>query len=164
MTSRKQSNKPQPCRNQRSNLYFTITIIAFLWTSIFQHVAADNDDKDKPLALRKIMQDMGKNMQTITDGISREDWELVAKTAPLIADHPQPPLIEKVRILSFIGSNVGSFKRHDQKTHETAKKMEQAAIQRDGELVISTFAQLQKSCLACHVQYRTEFVEHFYSK
>jgi cytochrome c556 len=164
VTSRKQSNKPQHCRNQRSNLYFTITIIAFLWASIFQHVAADNADKNKPLALRKIMQDMGKNMQSITDGISREDWKLVAKTAPLIADHPQPPLIEKVRILSFIGSDVGSFKHHDQKTHEVAKTLEQAAMQGDGDLVISTFAQLQKSCLACHVQYRTDFVEHFYNK
>ena len=164
VASHRQNNNTQPYRNQRSNLFFTITIIAFLWASIFQHVAADNADKDQPLALRKIMQDMGKNMQTITDGISREDWKLVAKTAPLIADHPQPPLIEKVRILSFIGSDVGSFKRHDQKTHEAAKILEQAAMQGDGDLVISTFAQLQKSCLACHVQYRTDFVEHFYNK
>ena len=34
--------------------------------------AAAEPDKAKPLALRKIMQDLGTNMQRITDGISRE--------------------------------------------------------------------------------------------
>ena len=42
----------------------------------------------EPLELQKVMKELGKNMQVITDGISREDWELVAKTAPLIAAHP----------------------------------------------------------------------------
>ncbi|MBE9564814.1 MAG: cytochrome C, partial [Proteobacteria bacterium] len=58
------------------------------------------------------MRDMGKNMQVIADGISREDWKLIEKTAPLIADHPQPPISEKVRILAFVGTDVSKFKGH----------------------------------------------------
>ena len=53
--------------------------------------AADNQPKEKPQTLRNIMKEMGRNLQVVTDGISREDWKLVVETAPLITDHPQPP-------------------------------------------------------------------------
>lgn len=125
---------------------------------------ADNADKAKPLALRKIMQDLGKNMQAITDGISREDWEMVAKIAPLIADHPQPPMGEKMRILSFIGADAGKFKGHDEKSSLAAQELRQAAARSDGQSVISSFATLQNSCLACHQSFRKPFLEHFYGQ
>lgn len=62
-------------------------------------------------------------MQGVIDGISREDWELVAKIAPLIADHPQPPLGEKIRILSFVGADASKFKGLDEKTHQVAQSI-----------------------------------------
>lgn len=118
----------------------------------------------KPLALRSIMQDLGKNMQAITGGISREDWKQVAKIAPLIADHPQPPLVEKVRILSFVGSDAGQFKVYDEKTSHAAQSLRQAATRQDGPVVVSAFATLQNSCLACHQSFRKPFKEHFYGQ
>lgn len=121
-------------------------------------------DEPAALALRKIMQDMGKDMQRITAAISAEDWALVAKTAPLIADHPQPPLGEKVRILGFMGPDAGAFKRHDEQTHRAAKALEAAADRTDGQAVISAFAALQNACLSCHQSYRKRFVEHFYGR
>ncbi len=144
--------------------FFTLTAIGTLLTSTCLQAWADDTDKAKPLALRKIMQDMGKNMQVITDGISREDWEMVAKVAPLIADHPQPPMAEKMRILSFIGSDAGKFKSHDEKTHQAAQALGQAAVRGDGPSVISSFATLQNSCLACHQSFRKPLVEHFYGQ
>lgn len=122
----------------------------------------ENQKEEKPMALRKIMQELGRNMQVITDGISREDWKLVAETAPLIADHPQPPWREKVRILSFIGTEARTFKGHDQKTHEAAQVMREAAVQKDGAAVIAAFAKVQTSCLACHETFREPFLKHFY--
>lgn len=142
--------------------YFTATVISTILACVSSQAWADDSDKTKPLALRKIMQDMGKNMQVITDGISREDWEMVARTAPLIADHPQAPLAEKMRILSFIGSDVGKFKSYDEKTHQAARALEQAGVRNEGQSVISSFATLQNSCLACHQSFRKPFVEHFY--
>lgn len=144
-------------------------LLAIVFVSVFsasacQQAWADSAIEAKPLALRKIMQDLGKNMQIITDGISREDWEMVAKVAPLIADHPQPPLAEKMRILSFVGSDMGKFKSHDEKTHRAAQALEQAAAHSDGQAVISSFATLQNSCLACHQGFRKPFLEHFYGQ
>lgn len=142
--------------------YFTTTVISAIMLGTCVQAWADGTGKTGPLALRKIMQDMGKNMQAITDGISREDWDMVARVAPLIADHPQPPLTEKMRILSFVGSDAGKFRSYDEKTHQAAQALEQAAVRSDGKAVISSFATLQNSCLACHQSFRKPFLEHFY--
>lgn len=116
----------------------------------------------EPLALQKIMKDLGRSMQVITDGISREDWDLVAKTAPLIADHAQPPLAEKMRILAFAGANVGKFKAYDGETHDEAMAVRNAARARDGQGVLLAFHTLQASCFNCHSEFRKPFREHFY--
>lgn len=125
---------------------------------------ADDLDRTEPMALRKIMQGMGENMQAITDGIAHEDWEIVEKIATLLAEHPQPPVLEKMRILKFIGTDVSKFREYDEKTQQAAMALEQAASRGDGQAVISTFATLQNNCLACHQSFRKPFVEHFYAQ
>jgi len=126
--------------------------------------ASENGGGAEPLALQMIMQEMGRNMQIVTDAISREDWELVAKAAPLIADHPQPPLAEKLRILSFAGTDAGRFKSLDGQTHQAAMELKEAAVEEDGIGAIAKFAALQTGCLACHQSFRKTFREHFYGQ
>lgn len=126
---------------------------------------AENDNEPvEPLALFAIMQEMGENMQTITAAIAGEDWETVVETSPLIADHPQPPLGEKIRILAFIGTDVSAFKDYDGKTHQAAQQLGQVAESEDGEAVIAAFADLQRSCLSCHQRFRKSFQAHFYDR
>lgn len=126
--------------------------------------AATSAQAVEPLTLQQVMKNLGKNMQAITDGISREDWELVEKTAPLIADHPQPPFSEKMRIMSFMGTNMGRFKAHDGETHDQAQAVDKAAKSKDGPGVILAFQKLQTSCYNCHSEFRKPFAEHFYGK
>jgi cytochrome c556 len=116
----------------------------------------------QPLAMRGIMQDLGRHMQTVTLAISREDWALVEKTAPLIAQHPQPPLMEKTRILRFVGTEMGKYKSHDHKTHAAAHELAQAAKNKDGMAVIAAFQSVQTGCFGCHQEFRKPFVAHFY--
>lgn len=127
-------------------------------------LAASGAQAAEPLALQKVMKDLGRNMQAITDGISREDWELVEKTAPLIAEHPQPPLSEKMRIMGFMGTDMGKFKAYDGETHELASALGKVARSKDGPGVILAFQKLQTSCYNCHSEFRTPFVAHFYGK
>ncbi|MDP1635680.1 MAG: cytochrome C, partial [Gallionellaceae bacterium] len=101
---------------------------------------------DEPLALQQVMRDLGKNMQVITDGISRGDWDQVEKTAPLVADHPQPPFSEKMLIMGFMGTNMGKFKAYDGETHEQALAVGKAAKAKDGQGAILAFQKLQTSC------------------
>ncbi|MDP2111156.1 MAG: cytochrome c [Thiobacillus sp.] len=116
----------------------------------------------KPLALRSIMKDLGKNAQAITEGISHEDWPQVEKAALLIADHPQPPLSEKMRIMSFAGTRIGKFKSYDGETHDAARTVAKAAKAGEGEGVILAFQKLQTACHNCHREFRKPLIEHFY--
>ncbi|MEN9396576.1 MAG: hypothetical protein RLZ81_1106 [Pseudomonadota bacterium] len=142
----------------------TAGMIGTLLASVTSLSWADDSAAAAPLALRKIMRDLGLNMQAITDGISRGDWALVAKVAPLIADHPQPPLGEKMRILSFVGTNMTKFKAYDNQTHEQAQEVGEAAKGKDGAGVILAFQKLQTSCYNCHTEFRKPFVAHFYGR
>ena len=145
-----------------SHKTITRCVIATVMLGCSITIWADNTAETQPLALRIIMQELSKNMQAVTDAISREDWARVAEIAPLIADHPKPPQEEKVRILSFIGQDAGRFKAFDGKTHQTAKELGEIASKQDGAAVISSFAALQSSCLACHQSFRRPFKKYFY--
>lgn len=118
----------------------------------------------EPLAFQGVMKDLGKHMQTVVGAIAQEDWELVEKTAPLIAAHPQPPAEEKARIIGFMGGNMGKFKSFDMQTHEAAHELQHAAHEKNGIQVIAAFQKLQTGCLGCHQAFRKPFVEHFYGK
>lgn len=118
----------------------------------------------EPLVFQGVMKELGKHMQTTAGAIAQEDWELVANTAPLIAAHPQPPVTEKVRIVSYMGSNMSKFKEFDMQTHEAAHGLQHAAHEKNGVEVIAAFQKVQESCLACHQAFRKPFVEHFYGK
>lgn len=149
--------------------FFYLNRKALLAASVFfmgssQLFAEFSEPINQPLALQKIMRDMGKNMLLITDGISSEDWKQIEKNALLVADHPQPPLVEKIRIMAFAGSNISKFKKHDGETHHAARTLAESAAGEDGYAVIADFATLQNSCLRCHQQFRKLFVEHFYGE
>lgn len=147
---------------QRFNI-IGITVISAALMAITPTWAADAD-KPLALALRQIMQELGENMQTITDGISREEWALVAETAPAIASHSQPPAIERMRILRFLGTDANTFRNHDKRVQQAAQRLEKAAKERNGAEVIAAFATLQNRCLACHQEFREPFTAHFYAE
>ncbi len=76
----------------------------------------------------------------------------------------QPLIAEKMRMLSFAGSNVSKFKSFDKQTHQAAKELEEVAIKLGGKGAIAKFATHQNSCLDCHQSFRETFKEHFYGK
>lgn len=141
-----------------------VAIFGAAMTSLGMPARAGGNATAEPMELRRIMQEIGKDMQAVTDAIAREEWVRVAEHALRIAEHPQPPMGERVRILAFAGSDAGRFKGFDEQTHQAAKAVEQEANSGDGQAVIASFATLQNSCLACHQNFRKPFVEHFYNQ
>lgn len=146
----------------RFKAYFIATGIGAFLASTCLQAWADEVGKAEPLALRKIMQELGRNMQAITGAISEGDMAQVVQLAPKVATHPEPPFTEKMRILAFLSSDADKFRRFDAQTHEAALAMKQAASSGDGKAVIQSFARVQESCLGCHQAFRKPFVEHFY--
>ncbi len=121
-------------------------------------------EPENPMALRAVMQQLERDLQSVTSAIAREDWAQVAELAPGIGKHPQPPMREKMRILAWLGTGAGKFRSFDTQTHEAALAMGEAAARSDGHAVIAAFAKVQQSCLACHQNYRKSFKEHFYAQ
>ncbi len=147
----------------RNIVLCSVLLIPVISAELIAAPAEDsNSSAVEPLALRGIMSDLGKNMQRITDGIAREDWQKVEESALLIADHPTPPFTEKARILAYVGTDMSKFKTKDNATHEAAMVVAKAAQEKDGYKIIEDFAALQKTCLACHQKFRQSFVDHFY--
>lgn len=114
-----------------------------------------------PMALRGIMEQLGQNMQAVTGAIAVEDWAKVAELTPKIADHPEPPLTEKMRILAWLKTDAMKFRGYDRQVHADATAMGEAAKRGDGKAVIVDFAKVQQGCLACHEGFRKSFVAHF---
>ena len=140
-----------------------LIVAAYLFLWGFQFPASAGDaTRGEPLALRKIMQELGRNMQAITGAISQEEWVQVVQLAPKVAAHPEPPFTEKMRILAYLGADATKFRNFDAQTHEAALAMKLAAASSDGKAVIQSFAHVQDSCLGCHQAFRKPFVEHFY--
>ena len=134
-------------------------------SGVFPQMAAAADDlhtDERPLALRAVMKDLGRHMQTVVDAISREDWARVAATAPRIGRHDEPPPAEKVRIMTFLGADVPRFKGHDDASHAAADAMRAAAERGDGPAVIAEFGRVQSACLGCHQQFRQSLLKQFY--
>lgn len=136
-----------------------VLLVTMFWSASIPIAAVAAE----PLALRKIMSDLGNNMQAVTDGLAREDYAIVDKAAQAIADHPQPPLSEKLRIIAFVGSRMAQFKAHDEQTHELALKIVAAARRQNAPAAIDAFHALQLGCHGCHQDFRKPFIEHFYA-
>lgn len=142
---------------------FVVSLFVMLTASAVTF-GAQAVEPEKPTALRKIMEQLGRDMQAVTGAISMEDWARVAELAPKIARHAEPPLSEKMRILTWLGTDAGKFRSFDGQTHETASAMGEAAERGDGQAVITAFAKVQQSCLDCHQDFRKPFLEHFHEQ
>ena len=125
-------------------------------------LGAQSAEAAKPMALRSVMERLGRDMQAVTGAISKEEWTLVAELAPKIAKHAEPPLGEKMRILGWLGTDAGKFRGIDGQVQGAASAMGDAARRGDGQAVIAAFSKTQQSCLACHQSFRQSFVEQFY--
>lgn len=141
--------------------FFTIVFSVVLATTA-TGIGAQSVEAAKPMALRTVMEKLGRDMQAVTGAISKEDWAMVAELAPRIAKHAEPPMSEKVRILAWLGADAGKFRGLDGQVHDAATAMGEAAQRNDGQAVIEAFSKTQQSCLACHQSYRRSFVEKFY--
>lgn len=139
-------------------------LIGTLITTLGAMVWAGNSTDTPALALRKIMQDLDKNMQLMAAGISREDWPLVGEIALQIAEHRLPPFSEKIRIMGFVGTSIGKYKAYDGSIYEQAQAVGKAAKSSDGHGARLMFRQLLTSCDNCHSEFRKSFVAHFYNR
>ncbi|HNL37233.1 MAG TPA: hypothetical protein PKI88_09035 [Agitococcus sp.] len=118
-------------------LLLTISTIAITW--------ADETPPKNAMALSKIMQELDNNMQLTNHAMTRGDWDVVAKTALLIAEHPEPPFSEKLRIMMFFGRDISRLKQLDGQTHQAAKNLATEAKTGNRQNIISSFRRVNQN-------------------
>lgn len=116
------------------------------------------------LALRRIMKRLGQDLEAASRAMKNRNWGRLKAAAERIANHPQPPFSEKVKILGFIGGEAGQFKAFDQQVHVSATNLADAANRSDYLVVQKAFFEVQQACFECHQRYRERFRSHFYGQ
>lgn len=126
------------------------------------HTAAG---EPKPHGVHRVMEDMNRNLMEIAGKISKEEWDEIARLAPRMTEHVEPPAEQKQAMMKVLGPDgAKGFKQRDQAYHASIDALEKAAKTRNGEAVIAAFGNMQRTCLACHADYRKPLAEHFYGR
>lgn len=115
-----------------------------------------------PLALRGVMQQMQADADAAARGIQKQDWPTVAAHAGRLARHAEPPVTEKVRILSWLLTDAMTFRNYDVQVKAAATDLQAAAQRQDAAAAARAYARMQQSCDGCHNSFRPKFLKHFY--
>lgn len=99
------------------------------------------------------------DMQTVDQGIYTENFELVAKGASGIANHPKMTAKDKKIIKKTLGKEMNEFVAYDMTVHHHADSMRMAALQEKMQEVLRHYRIVQQGCVDCHSNYRKEISE-----
>ena len=88
------------------------------------------------------------------NGIMLEDYELIAKSAEAIANHPNPAPAMLKKVVAHLGSEVPKFKGFDMQVHDTALELKKAAMAQDQEAILKHHNEIIRGCVGCHQNYR----------
>ncbi len=109
---------------------------------------------DEVTTLKEIMQGLNNNLAEITDGLLTDDFELIARGATGIAEHPRIPPEQVQLVVRELGEEMAAFKQFDMRVHDLSLEIRDAAESRERDAVISGYRQLMDGCLACHGAYK----------
>ncbi len=104
--------------------------------------------------MAEVMQGLGENMARINEGIWREEFVAVGLAAEGIAEHPLPPLLQRLELLAALGTDASQFMKADKALQAAALALKEAAGKRRMGEVMSAYQVLQQRCVACHTWYR----------
>lgn len=110
--------------------------------------------RGEPEPLVTIMRGLAKDMEHIQQGLWYENFDQIRVAARSIAKHPPVTPAERAAIQSVLGDDFGAFVASDRKTHDLALELAEIAKQRNIDQAVRKNAELQRSCVSCHTDYR----------
>jgi len=109
-------------------------------------------------SLKQIMQQLGRDYDTLNQAILREDFAGAETAAHAIGFHDKPSVKQRMKLAGELGSEMKNFKKADGVVHGLAIKLEAAAKAKDMPLLIQHQSQMLSACMACHTSYRSRVV------
>jgi cytochrome c556 len=108
---------------------------------------------DDATSLNEIMQGLRDNLIEISDGLLTDDFELIAKGATSISEHPKIPAAEVQLVAQELGPEMAEFKRLDTVVHDLSMDIGIAAKALDRDAVNSSYQRMIEGCFNCHRKY-----------
>lgn len=105
-------------------------------------------------SLKEIMQGLRNNVVDISDGLLTDDFELVARGAFAIAEHPRIPAAQVQLVAQELGPEMPAFKALDTVVHDLSLEISAAAGARDRAAAITAYQRMLDGCFACHAAYK----------
>lgn len=136
----------------RKGLFVYFIVVMFAVMDSWAEPASDG-------SLKQIMQQLGQDYSRLNQAILVENFDAAANFAHAIAYHEKPSLGQRMKILRELGSEMPEFKSADDKVHELAIKIEEAAKAKDVPLLIQHQSQMLSACMGCHTSYRSKIVD-----
>ncbi len=121
------------------------TVIVFSIAPVFA-----NDPKN----FKEVMQRIELNMSKIVGHIMREEFDEIVQLAEQVANHDEPPLTHRMKLIAELGTDFIDFKSHDDNVHINSVAMQEAAKRKDLDSVIINYGKTMQSCNHCHKKYR----------
>lgn len=116
--------------------------------------------KPDTLPLIAIMLNLEKEMQSISSGLWRHEFNQIEQSAKRIADHAKIPRSQLKTIRSILGKKrFKAFVRDDKTVHNMAVKLSEAAANEDFGQTADLYQKLEQGCISCHRKHRTDIRE-----
>jgi hypothetical protein len=109
---------------------------------------------DDVVTLKDIMQGLRDSLIEVADGLLEDDFELVARGALSIAEHPKIPPEQVQLVVNELGQEMPVFKQLDLLVHDLALEVHAAAAAQDRQAAITGYQRMVESCLECHAAYK----------
>ena len=108
---------------------------------------------DDATSLKEVMQGLRDNLIEISDGLLTDDFELIAKGATSISEHPKIPAAQVQLLAQELGPEMAEYKRLDTVVHELSLDIGIAAKALDRDAVNSSYQRMIEGCFNCHRKY-----------
>jgi len=126
-----------------------LTLLVFSTAAISTEQADLNKNR-----LQLVMLDLLTDSQSLTEGIFKEDFKLIASSAEKIANHPNPGAEILQEIKKDLAADMPKFKMHDAKVHNAATSIVKLAGQHDLVGIFAEYHKLIDGCQSCHSDFR----------
>ena len=106
--------------------------------------------------LKSVMQQLGRDYAALDHAVLVGDFAAAAVAAEHIANHEKPSMFQRMKIMAVLRTEMSAFKQADDKVHQLAMAIKQAAEKKDMSLLIQRQSGMLSACMACHTAYRSK--------
>ena len=111
--------------------------------------------KNSSPTLKKVMQDLERDMANLGKGIFYQDFKVIKQAADNVAHHPRAK-DQLPTVMKTLKTRLSKFKKYDTKVHEAAKGIMKLAEKEKINEIVKKQEIIVRNCVGCHNQFRDE--------